>query len=366
MRGDYEPRDWTRIASTVLKRSLGLRRGQSVIIRTWAPGLAAAEIFEAEAHRLGIRPLILYAADLPSAGSRRSVNPDGEAGLTKIELAAIEASDGYIVIPAFPEGFGGRSRSATAHRRAFQEREWEWYRALVRKTVPSVFLHAATATRAAAREYAVNFPAWRRETVRASSIDPLTLQLRGKPLMRSLREGRHVRIVHPNGTKLDLGLRGNSPVLDDGRIDKQDLAEGRVFTMVPGGVISVALDERVAEGQLIANRPSRHRRGPIEGMTWTFRRGRLVSSRMREGRTIFEDSYRHAGPERDRPAILSVGLNPEIQDFPLAEDQAEGVVTLYVGHNDDYGGRTAGTYREYALLQRAELFIDDRPILRPR
>ncbi|MGA7922848.1 MAG: hypothetical protein WCA77_02595, partial [Thermoplasmata archaeon] len=51
---------WRKIAAIALKRSLGLRRGQSVIIETWPHSLAIAEIIAVEARRNGIRATIIY------------------------------------------------------------------------------------------------------------------------------------------------------------------------------------------------------------------------------------------------------------------------------------------------------------------
>lgn len=75
-------------------------------------------------------------------------------------------------------------------------------------------------------------------------------------------------------------------------------------------------------------------------------------------------SYRKAGRERNRPAALGIGLNPELHDFPRVEDQELGVVAVEIGRNDDLGGRTRGSYRQFALLRGADLFVDDRQLLR--
>ena len=46
------------------------------------------------------------------------------------------------------------------------------------------------------------------------------------------------------------------------------------------------------------------------------------------------------------------------------EDLEKGVVTLYIGYNDDFGGQTPGSFREYALLRGADVLVDGEPILR--
>jgi leucyl aminopeptidase (aminopeptidase T) len=363
MRDDYEEESWTRISSLILRRSLRLRRGQSVVIDTGTNAVRLAEILANEARRLGIRPVILCFPD------RTLAPPDGMSSsianaISPPELALIAASSGYIRIPPGLEILKLRMELPPAQARAFARRSLEWHQALVRHSVPSVYFLGASATKTDARLLHVDFSKWSRESLRSSAVDPRALGKEAKPMARRLQRGRRVTIRHPNGTHLELGLLGRSPILDDGMVDPQDLASGRNWTTVPSGSLLVALDERTAEGRLVANRPSRHLRGVVRGLTWTFHSGRLTHYDVGSGRRIFEESYREAGRERDRPAILSIGLNPEIRDFPLAEDSERGVVCMYIGHNDDVGGRTHGSYRDYALVEGADLLLDDKPLLR--
>ena len=104
--------------------------------------------------------------------------------------------------------------------------------------------------------------------------------------------------------------------------------------------------------------------GLMSNLQWTFRNGRLAHHEIGRGKTLFDDSYRTAGREKDRPGVLLIGLNPEIRDFPLAEDQESGVVTVEIGHNEDFGGRTRGTFRSFATLRGADLYVDDELLLR--
>ena len=326
--------------------------------------LGFAEIVAAEARHRGARPVIFYDPEAALYGAHQGTEASDWSALAQAEVAAVAASDGYVLFPATPEDRERRERLPRAHREAVERRAQEWSQVLVRNSVPSVLMLAATATESAAVQYGVNLPAWRRECFRAGLVDPRDLQRAARPLQRALHRGRRVTISHPNGTHLELKLAGRTPVVDDGRVDAHDLAAGRVWTTIPSGFLLVAVDENTAEGRFLSNRPSRHRRGVIEGMSWTFRDGRLREVEIDTGRTIFESSYRRGGPGRSRPALLSIGLNSEIRDFPLAEDQERGVVTLYIGGNDDLGGTTHGPFRDYALLRGATVSVDGQPIVR--
>ena len=182
--------------------------------------------------------------------------------------------------------------------------------------------------------------------------------------MRALHGRTHVVITHANGTHLELDLNGYPPMLQDGVVDDRKLREGRVWAMMPAGVVMVPFDGGSAEGRFVANRPSRHLAVTFGSLDWTFRKGRLFRYGSHAGRALFRSKFVVSGRERTRPAVLSIGLNPEIHDTPFAEDQEKGVVSLYLGHNDDLGGTVGGSYREFALLRGATVRVDGEVLLR--
>jgi leucyl aminopeptidase (aminopeptidase T) len=355
---------WQHLAARLLKNSLGLRRGQNVIINTWTHTLRAAETIAVEARRLGIRPFLLHMTESAFYEAQAVASPRDANALSEAEWASVAAADGYIFIPPDIEDLRRRDRLPAAHRRALEQSREDWHRVLVRHRVPSVYLIGATTTEAMAREFGVNLHSWRQETLRACAIPSSRLRREANLIAQRLIRGRRITLTHPNGTRLELGLAGRTPHIDDGAVDTGESGGGGLATIFPGGYLSVALDEKVAEGVFVANRPSRSRHGPILGMRWTFRNGRLAGYDAKAGRAIFEHAYGHGGRERDRPAVLEIGLNPATHDFPLAEDQEQGVVTVEIGHNDDFGGRTRGTFRQFAMIRGADLSVDDRLLLR--
>ena len=364
MAEDFSDLRWRRLAATVLQGSLPLRRGQEVIIETWTHTLGMAETLVVEARRRGIQPFLIHTTERTFFESQRAARPANANRLGAIERAAFGSCNGYILIPEAPEDFARQAALPAAHRRAYGRRKEEYYEALARNKVPSVLLLAATVTRSSARHYGVNYHRWREESLAASAVRPQALRAAAKPIVKRLTLGRHISIRHANGTRMELGLMGCNPSVEVGSVDSRNLARGHVGTTVPGGVVLVALDERIAEGNFIANRPSRHPEGVIRGLRWNFQNGRLARYDASEGLSQFEATFGSAGRERDRPALLAIGLNPRVRDFPLAEDQERGVVTLYVGRNEDFGGRTRGRYRSFALLRGADLAVDDRPLLK--
>ena len=162
----------------------------------------------------------------------------------------------------------------------------------------------------------------------------------GRKIAEEFENGHHVVITHRNGTKLELRLKGRKAFVDDGVIDEADVKAGFGESNIPSGVVDVAVDEEFAEGRFIANRPTRHgpSRGRSDGGDWTFKNGKLSKYSYSRGQKHFSDMYLKAGGDRDRPGILSIGLNPKIRNSPLFEDQEKGVVAFFIGSNEWLGG----------------------------
>jgi leucyl aminopeptidase (aminopeptidase T) len=360
--GEAGPGD-ARLATLVLQRSLRLQRGENVVIEAWPHNIDLAEEFVLQARRLGIRPMIIYEGERALFESQRIARPADASAISAPELAALAAADAFVCLPGPADPV--RWSELPAPRRQAADR-WlaTWNRLLRDRSVRACYFHPASATEVAARDFGVKVDEWRQEARDASDIDPTVFRRSGRRLVQRLRAGRTVTISHPNGTDLELGLAGLSPFLEDGCVDADDLLGGHYWTGVPGGYVIVPVNARVAEGRFLANRPSRHRRGLNDGIDWTFSGGRLRRYEARDPSGNFLASYRAAGRERERPALLSIGLNPRIHESPLLEDQARGMTCLYIGYNQDFGGHTRGSYRDYALVGGADVAIDGKPVVR--
>ena len=350
------------VAADVLRRRLGVRAGESVMIEGWTFSLPWADAFELEAWRLGARPLVVIQCEeafwaAADVGGFPSMRPFGAH-----ERAALAATDAFVYLPG-PED-RSRLESVLPKVRTISD-EWDdqWFEVARTHGVRGCRVEVAAATGANAGYYHVDLGRWRAELLEASRADPVAMHREAQRLARSLARGRRLTILHPNGTRLDLGLRGVPPVVEDGRLDRKRAQTGRVMTVVPAGFVGVALDERYAEGVFRSNRPSRHFRGTFSDLRWTFHAGRLVEHEVGEGAPVFEENYERAPPTRDRPALLTIGVNSSLRDAPFEEDLGRGIVTVYTGFNGDFGGRSGGSYREYGLLEGADVKVDGRTIV---
>jgi len=354
---------YARLAQQVLTRSLRLRRGQSVIIETWSHVVDIAEEFVVQARRLGIRPMVLYEGDRSFFDSQRLASVADGSAISAPELAALAATDAYVYLPG-PADLKRWSELPSARKDAMDRWMGTWNRVFHDRGARACYAYFAAPTEEAARLYEVDYRTWQREVREASTIDPAAFRRSARRITGRLQTGRRVTITHPNGTHLDLGLLGRIPIVDDGSVGDEDLQVGHGWTVVPAGLASVALHERFAEGRIIANLPSYHRRGVNRGVQWTFHDGRVISYESEDASGMFAEAYRTGGTGHDRPALLTVGLNPRLRMAPLQIDQGRGIVSVYIGANDHFGGRTRSSFNDYALLEGADVSVDGHPILR--
>ena len=224
----------------------------------------------------------------------------------------------------------------------------------------------ARVTEANARLFGVPLGPWREQVYLSSLRDPAKVRPAATRLARRLERGRSVRIRHPNGTDLTLGLLGRKATVSVGEVtpETQRNAFGSMAS-VPDENVYVAVDEGTAEGTFVSNRPNTTNFDrPLEGGRLTFRDGRLVRSTFARGGSEFRSAYRAAGAGRERPSFLEIGLDPTVRGAPMLEESELGAVTVGVGRNAGFGGKTKVDFLGYLTLAGAQLTIDGTAVLR--
>jgi leucyl aminopeptidase (aminopeptidase T) len=355
------------MARVVLRKSLHVRPGEHVAIESWSETLEYANAFVLETLRLGARPLLLYQDEPTYWAAVAESRPSNLAHVGDHLRAAIAKSDALVTFfgPSDRERFHALP-SPTMFR--LGEYRDALYGAAAKAGTRAVQLALGRASPASARMYGVDLAAWKDELVRGTTVNPELLHRRARRLARVFRTGRRVEISHPNGTRLRLGLRHRRPQVSDGLVPPAHPQGDWSLVQLPAGVVSVALDERVAEGSLRSNVRNSvgvfDTVGEIDGGVWTFADGRLVRFAYDRGHEVFSQSYERGGPGKDRVGVLSVGLNDRISMAPLLLDQEAGAITLQIGRNDSAGGTNRVNWWAWLLLRGADLTVDGKAVVK--
>jgi leucyl aminopeptidase (aminopeptidase T) len=368
---DYPETTRRAFARNVLRNSLLLRRGQSVLIESWSATLPWAESLVLEARILGARPY-LTVEDEPTFWKSVDEAPNAHLGhIGTHEWAALKACDAHVYLWG-PYDTLREEALPAAVRHRIEANDHEYFRLIQKAGIPSLRWDLGRTSEVWADRYHVDLERWRRELIEAASLDPRPMRAQGRRVAERLRTGKTLRITHPNGTDLSLRFAGRKPRVDDGVIDNEDLKAGNVATVLPSGVVSVTIDEKYAEGTFrsaetdgVAFSSEYHLQIPLSGGDWTFKGGKLTDYSFEKGEDEFRRAYKAAGPGKERAGMVSIGLNSATSAIPLLFDQERGVITVTVGRNAEMGGSNRGPrFVAYQSIRKADLEVDGIPVVR--
>lgn len=352
--------EYAALAKNVVRRSLRVRPGESVIVECWNHGLDAAKDIVYELRSAGARPLWIL-EDEETYWRGVETLPRTKLGrVSASEWAALSEADGYVFLPG-PADIARyrkdlpRSAAATAYNS-------EWYRRARKARLRGVRVLLGYVTRERAAAYGFDYAAWRSMMLDASSVDPAAIARKGRRVAEILSRAADVEITSPNGTRLTLALKGRPARTDDGIVDEEDLRRGENMTNVPPGSAYVVPDEGSAEGTVVADTPEPYLGMLARGVRMEFRGGRAAWTVEAGGEHLRETFARAKGP-KDRIGGISIGLNPNARYGFLQDDLVSGNVLVWIGDNTESGGRNRTDFSLSARLTRATLRVGRKTLV---
>jgi leucyl aminopeptidase (aminopeptidase T) len=351
-------------ARSLVTKYLQVKPGENVIVETWPHTLSMASAFVDETRRAGGHALVHYEDEdaFFSAMERKQSKLLGRS--SDPEWAALQKADVFVMFwgPEHMKRGDKFSDAAWEEATAWNQR---WYQEARKAGLRGVRLELGHATEEKAREYGVSLARWRDDLLKASCVDPQELRASGERLLHPLQHGRRLRIVHSNGTDLELGLDHPKSRIFSGLPTKESRASP--FGMMhnaPVGSLAVTLDGQTADGTIVGNRGTYAQWGTASGGRWTFEGGHLTSHKFAKGGATFEKRFATAKPGKDRPSFLYLGLNPALNATPNMEDCERGAVCVGVGANRFIGGENPSDLMAWITLAGSEISVDGRPVIR--
>lgn len=359
------PESEARLARSVLRDNLKVKKGESVVIEAWTHALPYARAFVEATRDLGAFPTVVYEDEAAwwRAVEKKQIPPLGS--LSPTDRSAIKSADVFIYFwgPEDRPRVAGLPDAVQNRLTGWNE---EWYRLARDSGLRGCRMSVAQATDAEAAAFGLDGPKWRRRLVEAGSADAGRMLTNGTRLRRALERGHEARLRHPNGTDLTFHLEGIHTRIDTGFVDAA--ARKRPYGMLtnsPSGQLLAAVDHGGATGRLVSNRTvylGPNRFGDVE---WRFEDGHLTDHSIGVGKETFEKEYASAPVKgRDVLGYFSVGLNPAARDLPPCEDTEAGAVLIGIGRNAMVGGKNNVPFLGYALVGEGTLEVDGRPVVR--
>ena len=352
------------VARAIVGSSLGVRRGEHVLVVSWNHTLPWAAACVTESRRVGARASLFLEDEEAFWRSVESATPARRwAGLTKPIRAALGKADALVYFPGPADR--PRFRTLPSHLLApFVGTDDEWFAATRRAGARAARCLLGYASDAQAEHWGIPGAMWRSQLIRGvTDVDYGALRSDGQRAAALLLKGRELRLTAGNGTDLTLRLRGRTPWVDDGSIDADDRRRGRLLTTSPAGSVVVATDEGSAKGVVVASRPSFLGPGRVDGAQWEVDAGRLRNYWYTEGGEAFEADFARAPRGRETVGLFALGLNPALAPgVPQAEDLEAGTVTLAIGGNTLYGGRNRCRFLSWITVGEATVAVDGAPL----
>jgi leucyl aminopeptidase (aminopeptidase T) len=152
--------------------------------------------------------------------------------------------------------------------------------------------------------------------------------------------------------------------IDDGIIDKEDLAKKSLDAQLPAGSVLTTIVESSGNGKVSFDQPLQSMGLNVTGIEWRFKDGKLVSMKAKKNLEPISRQFEKASGDKDRISFLQIGLNPKAEYGYLMDHIVEGAVQIGVGDNEYIGGKNSSSFGMVATMGKATLDIDGRTIIK--
>jgi len=223
-------------------------------------------------------------------------------------------------------------------------------------------------TRPRAKAYGLNHRELQRMMSAASCVDPNSLRKKGKEVAAKLQGSDEVHITSPNGTDLQLSVKGHRAIVNDAIIDEQDMRQGALRASIPDGSVEIAVVENSANGKVVLDVPTPMADDlflptpwvgrMIRELSWTFHDGRVTCFEGDKNAEALRKEWETSSGDKDRIATLSVGLNQRAKLGFLVNRIVEGAVGIAIGGNMHLGGVNRPGFSYMGSIARATLEVE--------
>lgn len=352
-------------ARNIVTKYLKVRSGENAIIESWDHTMPLASAMVDEVRRVGGRVLQVHNDE--DAWWRTY-----DRGQTKLlgkssdpEWAALKAANVYVNFWGPGDGDRIEKLPDKPGNEVFAW-NWPWYEVARKAKLRGVRMTTGFVSEGRAHRWGLDRAKWEDSVLRACLVDPEETAKTGVRLAKALTRGKKVRIMHSNGTDLEVALAKGTPRLTDGRPHPYHTGDSPfgMLQQVPGGALHMTLDSNTAEGIFHANRRTNIWWNVHRGATLEFAEGKLSSYSFEEGKHEFVRQYEKGTAGKDRTSALQLGLNPAVKDVPNLETVESGSVSLVIGGNRGLGGTNGSSFFSWFSLAGSEIAVDGTPVVR--
>lgn len=351
------------IAKRVVRDVLKLKKGDFVLINTWAHTLSLAEAISIEASRAGAVPTITYESDYLYATRLEEIPEETLRQVPEHLLAAYDKITAVVEL-AGPKNPAVFDKGSPAKLGATQD-SWKPISDKSReRKVRGCYIEAGFATKERAKRYGVDYKKWSASINDALTADLSEIKKKGEVISKIIEAGKEFGITAPNGTDLTFTCEGRRSYVSDGQIDQEDIERDQTWVSLPTGDAYTTIVETSANGKFILDKVALWGK-IVEKLEWDFKEGKLTGWSAKANQKIFDEFIGGASGDKDRIAGLSVGLNPKARPtgMGLSDWIVEGAISIGLGGNKESGGQNDSTFMWSGTLVDATLTVDGKVIV---
>jgi aminopeptidase len=352
------------LARMVVKDALSIDESDVVTITTWDHTIDEANAFAVECFRQGADAIIILWTDEYYYGLLRELSEASLGEHSKICEMFTETETATINMfgPKNPEGLKMLSPSKL---NAWGKGERKsHYPKNIERGIRNVGLPLALLTRERAKVYGFKFESWKKAMSNALAMDLKKIAKKRREVAAMLEKAHEVHLTAANGTDLTFELNRRPVHVDDGIIDKEDLAKKSLDAQLPAGSVLTTIVENSGNGKVRFDRPLQTMGLNVTGIEWKFKDGKLTNMKATKNLEPISKQFEKASGDKDKINLLQIGLNPKAEYGHLMDYIVEGAVQIGIGDNEYIGGKNSSSFGSVATMGNATLDIDGRTIIK--
>ena len=307
-------------ARLLVERSVGVRPGWEVLIRSTPLARPLVEAVSEQIARVGAYPLLQLAWEPTSGPFAREAPIEVLRVPPKTMTYIWEHCDAFIMISA-PENTREGADLSEERRQALADRTKHFRERQMSMRVPWVVCEYPV--QATAQEAGMTLDEYTEFIYAAVLLDWDAEGAKMKRIANVFDAAEEIRIVGEE-TDLTLSLAGRSGAIDDGHIN------------MPGGEVFYSPIEDSVEGTVTFSEfPAVYYGHEVEGARFVFERGRIVNASARNGEAFLLRTLDTDEGAR-RLGELGIGCNPGIQRFTKNvgfDEKIDGTIHLAIGNS---------------------------------
>ncbi len=355
------------IAKSIVGSSLRPNEDEVVLISTYPHSIDLAENVALECQKAGADPALWLDTDDVFYGQFKNYSEESLRRVSGHCLGLLDYVNSYVWL-AGPRDPAPMAKIADEKFAAFFEGEKAHGDKALEKKPKNVEVALGQVTRERARTYGFNYAKWKAMVEAAITVSYGRMESLGRLVAGLVSNPVSVRVRAGNGTDLKVRLAGAARPAHvfDGVISDADLAIGTAASRsvsLPAGEVAIAPVEESAEGTFVADLPVPQRGRLVEGISWTFRNGRVTDFTAKRNLRFAQTNWAEASGQKDMFGGLAFGLNPKAEPGFLQNFIVSGAVSVRIGDNRDLGGTNDSSYGFGGNLAHGNVEIGGKKVI---